>query len=136
MPSYNNFGNGYYPQYPSYTPTNAYGTQMGPNSYGQSYYDNSQDTTVSWVQGKSGAEAYPLAPGRRAMLMDSNEPILYVKATDASGRYMPLQSYRLVPMEEVSNAPALTAEAIDYDKIREIISEEVSKKMNYKKEGK
>lgn len=135
MPNYNNFGNGYYSQYPSYTPTNAYGTQMYPNTQQSYNYDNSQsDTTVSWVQGRSGAEAYPLAPGRRAMLMDSNEPILYVKATDASGRYMPLQSYRLVPMEEASQAQALPQEAIDYDKIREIIAEEVNKKM--KKEGK
>ena len=94
-------------------------------------YDAQNDTTVAWVQGRSGAEAYPMGPGRRAMLMDSNEPVLYVKQTDMSGRYMPLQSYRLVPMEEQSQAQALPAESIDYDKIREIISEEVNKKMNY-----
>lgn len=135
MPYYNNFGNGY----PSYSPMGnapvAYG-QIPTYTGVQSYDQSQQDTTVSWVQGRSGAEAYPLAPGRRAMLMDSNEPILYVKATDASGRYMPLQSYRLVPMEEVSQAQALPQEAIDYDRIREIIAEEVNKKMNFKKEGK
>lgn len=134
MPYYNNtYGNGY----PSYAPTSPVYQNNVQNPYsGYQSYDSQQDTTVSWVQGRSGAEAYPLAPGRRAMLMDSNEPILYVKATDASGRYMPLQSYRLVPIEDVSNTPALTTEAIDYEKIREIIAEEVNKKMNYKKEGK
>lgn len=143
MPNYNNFGNGYYPQYPSYTPNNAYGVPVyqnnaqNPYSGSQSYEPRQQDTVVNWVQGKSGAEAYPLAPGQRAMLMDSNDPVLYVKATDTSGRYMPLQSYRLVPMEETSASQALPQEAIDYDKIRAIISEEVNKRLNgnNKKEG-
>lgn len=99
------------------------------NSYGYSQQMPQQDTSVSWVQGRSGAEAYPLAPGRRALLMDSNDAILYVKQTDSTGRYLPLQAYRLVPMEDISQNQALPpAEvSIDYDRIREIISEEVSK---------
>lgn len=89
-----------------------------------------QDTMFKWVQGRAGAEAFSLAPGTSAFLMDSNEPILYAKATDSYGRYMPLQSYKLVPMEDqMSSAPqiAQTSEPIDYDKIRQMIAEEVSK---------
>lgn len=102
-----------------------------------------QDTMFKWVQGRAGAEAFSLAPGTSAFLMDSNEPILYAKATDSYGRYMPLQSYKLVPMEDqMSSAPqiAQTSEPIDYDKIRQMIAEEVSKIVNNnhvnKKEGK
>lgn len=128
---YNNYNNA------AYMP-NAYSPAPMMTPVQQPQYAQ-QDTTVSWVQGRSGAEAYPLAPGRRAMLMDSNEAILYVKQTDATGRYMPLQAYRLVPIEEQSQAPALPQETIDYDKIRQIISEEVSRQtqahQSPKKEG-
>lgn len=89
-----------------------------------------QDTMFKWVQGRAGAEAFSLAPGTSAFLMDSNEPILYAKATDSYGRYMPLQSYKLVPMEDqMSSAPqiAQASEPIDYDKIRQMIAEEVGK---------
>lgn len=102
-----------------------------------------QDTMFKWVQGRAGAEAFSLAPGTSAFLMDSNEPILYAKATDSYGRYMPLQSYKLVPMEDqMSSAPqiAQTSETIDYEKIRQMIAEEVSKiatdSRSNKKEGK
>lgn len=103
-----------------------------------------QDTMFKWVQGRAGAEAFSLAPGTSAFLMDSNEPILYAKATDSYGRYMPLQSYKLVPMEDpMSSAPQIAheSEPIDYDRIRQMISDEVNNALgqnnrNTKKEGK
>ena len=59
---------------------------------------------------------------------------------------MPLQSYRLVPEEDQSSAAAQqltsSAETIDYEKIRQIIAEEVSKQIEVsnprptKREGK
>lgn len=88
-----------------------------------------QDTMFKWVQGRAGAEAFSLAPGTSAFLMDSNEPILYAKATDSYGRYMPLQSYKLVPIEDQTSSfqqIAQSHEPIDYDKIRQMISEEVN----------
>ena len=103
-----------------------------------------QDTMFKWVQGRAGAEAFSLAPGTSAFLMDSNEPILYAKATDSYGRYMPLQSYKLVPMEDpTSSSPQIahTSDPIDYDRIRQMISEEVNNAIAQngrvtKKEGK
>ena len=96
---------------------------------------------IVWVQGRAGAEAYPVAPGNRLMLMDSNEPVVYVKQADMSGRMLPLMIYDLVERVETSNTPQITqaAESVDYDRIRQIISEEVSKRMTHtanKKEGK
>lgn len=92
-----------------------------------------QDTMFKWVQGRAGAEAFSLAPGTSAFLMDSNEPILYAKATDSYGRYMPLQSYKLVPMEDqMTSSPQIAqpSEPIDYEKIRQMIAEEVSNALN------
>ena len=100
-----------------------------------------QDTVIDWVMGRSGAEAYPLKPNTNAFLMDSNNSgeTVYTKSTDMSGRYGPLRSFKMVPFEEQSHAAA-AAEPIDYEKIRAIISDEVSKQMDAmtapsKKEG-
>lgn len=93
--------------------------------------DQQPETVFAWVQGRSGAEAYMLPPNKSAFLMDSNNSVLYAKGTDSYGRYSPLMSYKLVPMEETSYNQALPgAEAIDYDRIRSIISEEVSRQMD------
>lgn len=124
MPYYNNFNSYTNPYISNYPNQN----QMSPG-YAQ---PQQQDTMFKWVQGRAGAEAFSLAPGTSAFLMDSNEPILYAKATDSYGRYMPLQSYKLVPMEEPqsgSSTPQITqaSESIDYERIRQMISEEIAK---------
>lgn len=119
--------------------TNPYGNFSSGGNFGNSFQSvpqqtqmpPQQDPVFRWVQGRAGAEAYSMAPGQSAFLMDSNEPILYAKATDSYGRYMPLQSYRLVPIEDQSMTSAAqipqAAEPIDYDKIRQMIAEEVAK---------
>ena len=114
---------------------NSFGTpQMTPQT-------SQQDTVIDWVMGRSGAEAYQLRPNTNAFLMDSNNSgeTVYTKSTDMSGRYGPLRSFKMVPFEEQSHAAA-PVEPIDYDKIRAIISDEVSKQMDamtapQKKEG-
>lgn len=107
--------------------------QMNPNVSSYAPQQPQQDTMFKWVQGRAGAEAFSLAPGTSAFLMDSNEPILYAKATDSYGRYMPLQSYKLVPIEDqMTSSPqiAQTNEPIDYEKIRQMIAEEVNNALN------
>ena len=131
MPNYNNYSNGYYPQAMNYYPNSNVQTALGQMQPSQAPMPQN-DTQFSWVQGRAGAEAYSLAPGRSAFLMDSNEPYLYAKATDSYGRYMPLQTYKLVPVEAPQAALPMSGngESIDYDKIRNIISEEVTRQMD------
>lgn len=143
MPSYNNFQNGYYPPAMSYYPnTSAVQAALGQNMQQSQAPIQQNDTQFSWVQGRAGAEAYSLAPGRSAFLMDSNEPYLYAKATDSYGRYMPLQTYKLVPVEEPQAlSTSANSEPVDYDKIRSIVSDEVTRQMDSmnkhnRKEGK
>lgn len=136
MPYYNNYVN-------PYMSSAIMPNQVNPPTGYAQQPATQQDTMFKWVQGRAGAEAFSLAPGTSAFLMDSNEPILYAKATDSYGRYMPLQSYKLVPMEDqISSSPQIAqpAESIDYEKIRQMIAEEVGKAINQnghqnKKEG-
>lgn len=58
-----------------------------------------------WVQGEAAAKAYPVAPGNSVLLMDSDEPVLYMKATDNTGRPLPLEVYDLVKREDSPSIP-------------------------------
>jgi hypothetical protein len=51
---------------------------------------------IIWVQGEAGAKAYPLAPNNKVLLMDSENPVLYVKSVNANGIPDPLCIYDLI----------------------------------------
>lgn len=52
-----------------------------------------------WVQGEAGAKAYPVGSGNTVLLMDSENPVLYIKSTDNSGRPLPMETYDLIKRE-------------------------------------
>ena len=64
-----------------------------PVSYPQMYYpqqyqqqqQSSQNTGITWVQGKEGAKSYLVAPNTTVQLWDSEEQCIYLKSADASG---------------------------------------------------
>jgi hypothetical protein len=71
-------------------------------TYPQMTNQNPQQATsmrADWVQGEPAARAYNTAPGMLTLLMDSDQPVLYVKMTDQSGRPQPLEVYDLVKRE-------------------------------------
>lgn len=98
------------------------------NGWNYQYQPQQNQNSINWVQGRAGAEAYPVAPGASVMLMDSTESVLYVKSADSTGRPMPLKIYDLVERTEAKPVEAKT-DPIDYDKIRSIIAEEVDSKL-------
>ena len=46
-----------------------------------------------WVQGEAGAKAYPVAPNKTVMLMNSEGSEFYIKSADASGMPLPLRVF-------------------------------------------
>ena len=88
----------YTPMYPNYYQPNY--TQ--PN-YGQLNYANSvaqqnqsqQGNSIIWVLGENAAKAYPVASGQTVILMDREEPVMYMKSTDQSGMPQPLRIFEL-----------------------------------------
>lgn len=101
-------------------------------------------TDIIWVQGLAGAKAYPVAAGRSAQLMDSEDSLFYIKTTDASGMPQPL---RIFKYEEVSEGATQTPQidtsefvtkdelddAIDYVKklVKEVSKESKSNSNTY-----
>ena len=70
-----------------------------------------------------------MGPNGRVMLLDTQEPVMYVKTTDAVGR----ASILIYDLVERKPAEAETTDPIDYEKIRSMIVEEVKKAMPSKK---
>ena len=56
---------------------------------------------VPWVNGEVGAQAYLIAPNSTVLLMDSDNPIFYIKTSDLSGKAT-IQAFKY---EELHQAP-------------------------------
>ena len=87
----------------SYNPYNPY----QPNPYGMPQYGNyqpvqpqgQQQNTYAFVNGVEGAKSYPMAPNQTVMLMDSDNPIAYMKQSNAMGQAT-IKYFRLVETNE------------------------------------
>lgn len=48
---------------------------------------------INWVQGEAGARSVPVPAGQKALLMDSETNVFYIKSSDASGMPLPLRTF-------------------------------------------
>lgn len=123
----------------AYYNPNYNGVQQQPN-FGAFNYPQ-QNSAGSWpqfqqqnqfsivsVQGRTIAEDYPVAPGAKVMMIDPTEMVAYIKERNAQGALLPFLAYDLVLREEQPKQEAVSqVPTIDYEKIRDIIKEEVDK---------
>ena len=79
-------------------------------AYNPFFYQNSypiipppqqNNNGIIWVQGKEGAKAYPVGAGNSVLLMDSDNPFMYIKTADNTG----MPSLKVYEYHEVSNTP-------------------------------
>ena len=61
-----------------------------------------QINAINWVQGEAGAKAVPVAPGQKALLMDSETNVFYVKSSDVSGMPLPLRIFEYKEVSKVA----------------------------------
>jgi len=54
---------------------------------------------ITSVNGKAGAEAYAMGPNSKVLLLDSTQPVVWLKVTDGAG-YATLDGYDLSPHVE------------------------------------
>ena len=73
----NYFGNGFGPQYGAGMPQNNYGMQTP------------QRCEVIRVNGRNGADAFRLAPNSSILMLDENEPLVWLKTTDGAAAPLP-----------------------------------------------
>lgn len=77
---------GYNGQYGNYAPQNAAGT---PQAF---------VCQITRVNGRNGAEAFRMAPNSSILLMDENDPIVWMKQTDGAG-YATVTPYTVSPYQ-------------------------------------
>ena len=121
----NNSGN-YYPYFNNGNNNNGYnGYNMNPYrgimpinyQQMQSQYMQQAPTKIDRVNGKEGAEQYFLAPNSEALLLDTSNPIVWLKQTDSAG-YGTVSGFKIIPLQEtVINTPT------DYSLLEQRISE-------------
>lgn len=73
---------------PQMLPTQMSGTLQNLNT--QTSLDAQSDSLMIWVQGKGGAQSYPVARGCTLPLFDTEGDYLYIKSVDANGKPLPL----------------------------------------------
>lgn len=83
-------GTGYNP----YQPSNQFTAIPSPQTMA--------NTSLIWVQGEAGAKSYPVAPGNRVALFDSENPVVYVKEVDIYGKPLEIKIYDLVERTSVA----------------------------------
>ncbi|MBQ0112246.1 MAG: hypothetical protein KBT03_03860 [Bacteroidales bacterium] len=82
---------GYYqPQQMQYTPPQP------------QYQPQTQSQGFNWVSGESGAKSWLVGRGETVLLMDSENPIFYLKSSDNAGMPLPL---RIFDYSERTQAP-------------------------------
>ena len=59
----------------------------------QNYQNNSINNGFNWVQGESAARAFQVNPGAKALLLDSEKDVFYIKSVDMSGTPSPLRIF-------------------------------------------
>lgn len=94
--AYNYFPTSYNP-FPGYVPQAPVQAPPAPSQTAQ------VNSGIVWVQGETGAKAYPVAPNTTVLLMDSEGDRFFLKSSDASGVPLPL---RIFDYKEQKGAPA------------------------------
>lgn len=129
--AYNNY-------YPQYYPLQNYQMPQPQNS--------THNNGITWVQGEASAKSYPISAGQSILLMDSENPIMYIKSTDQSGMPLPLRifDYKERTQERTEPPHTVSEPKVEYvskdefdafrDEIRAELRQPVSKTVQRKRE--
>lgn len=90
--------------YGAYVPQNYYQQQYSPQYYGNqqmplqppqmpSNAPQTSGNSITWVLGENAAKSFPVGAGQTVVLMDREEPIMYMKSVDQSGMPLPLRIF-------------------------------------------
>ena len=110
---------GYYPQaqpmMPMIYPQQQQMTEQNANVQSE---QNNTNSYMFWVQGKAGAQSYPVARGTTLPLFDSESDLVYIKSVDNNGIPLPLVTKVLSdpPIEEKVEIIEETVQDVDMSK--------------------
>lgn len=112
-----------------------YQQMMQPHQPPQMHQQMMVDDVI-WVQGESAAKSYSVGPNRTVRLWDSEEPVIYIKSADPTGRpYMRILDYTIrgeeqQPSTQVAAAPQIEQDFVsreDLDKLRDSLQRQINR---------
>lgn len=74
-----------------------------------------QQSQIIRVNGKNGAEAFRMAPNSSILLMDENDPIVWLKTSDGAG-YCTVTPYTIAPYQ---SAPPVDVNSLE-DRVKRL----------------
>lgn len=112
--------NNYFPQ--TYTNT--------PYTYGAGAIQQNQLGAINWVQGEAGARSIPVPAEQKALLMDSETNVFYIKSSDASGMPLPLRTFEYKEVGVVSDSSTARpqSEYVTHEELEQALANLKSKK--------
>ena len=80
---------------------------------------------INWVQGEAGARSVPVPAGQKALLMDSETNVFYIKSSDASGMPLPLRAfeYKEVGSDTKESMAPAPDKYVTHEELERIIAE-------------
>lgn len=89
--------------------------QMMPTQISGASQPAQSNQSLIYVQGEASAKSWMVGAGQSVLLMDSENPVFYIKSADASGIPLPLRVFDY--KERTQNMPQGAPQAAQSDKI-------------------
>ena len=121
MAGYNN----YFPQSYANSPY-VYSAAGQPGvSWNQPTTTSTQLSSINWVQGEAGARSVPVPAGQKALLMDSETNVFYVKSSDTSGMPLPLRifEYKEIDRSITNTSDGREDKYVTHEELNKILAE-------------
>lgn len=80
---------------------------------------------INWVQGEAGARSVPVPAGQKALLMDSETNVFYIKSSDASGMPLPLRTfeYKEVGADVKETTTPAQNDYVTHEELKQILAD-------------
>ena len=132
MYPYNPYGNTGYGTANGVNPLGAYNSQFGSTAAvsTQTQQPAQNQVIFYYVQNSEAANNWLLGKNEKVYLMDSSQPVMYLKATDQDGRYYPMKTFDLVereiPVQGPNQAPPIdTSSFVKRDEIDKMVTDAI-----------
>lgn len=133
--------NNYFPQYyPNQMPMMQ--QQQMPMQQPQMAQNQSANSGngIIWVLGENAAKSFPVGAGQTVILMDREEPVMYMKSVDQSGMPLPLRIFDITERtsEKHSGSIAQSGDFVsrkEFEEFREDVKRSIKGMRRHEEEG-
>ncbi len=133
--------NNYFPQYyPNQMPIMQ--QQQMPMQQPQMAQNQSASSGngIIWVLGENAAKSFPVGAGQTVILMDREEPVMYMKSVDQSGMPLPLRIFDITERtsEKHSGSIAQNDDFVsrkEFEEFREDVKRSIKGMRKHEEEG-